>query len=214
MINLATQRSAKTTQLVNRSRRDFQELSETLLSEHQIRNKKDVLSLICSSFSIQDRNDDNVESLQLIPIDVDNDIDMFGYIVTLDDVCRRIEDEGLEFAAYTSFSHSEKNPKFRVFIPASRTMHPVEYKAAIHYIKEIVFRGAPMFDPCTYKLSQPYYLIIQSWQKHATVTVAGHLTSMYYFRTLSQSLRKNQSEQRMASSISAAYRSQTLHQVL
>lgn len=130
--------------------------------EHEIRNKKDSKSFLCASYKEAERCLENVDTLQIIPLDFDNDIDLIGYSFSFEDVCEKLEDEGFEFAAYTSFSHSQRNERFRVFIPVSREISIDEYRAAVYYLREILFRSSDIVDKCVYKSSQAFYLPVAS----------------------------------------------------
>jgi hypothetical protein len=60
------------------------------------------------------------------------------------------------FAAYTTFRHTPEAPRFRVFVPLSRAVSPVEYSGVVDQIREAI--GLEGLDDCSYTVNQIMFL--------------------------------------------------------
>lgn len=88
------------------------------------------------------RKRETIEYRTLICLDVD-----FGSWSTWDRFCEAFP--GIEAFAYTTHSHSEKTPKFRLVVPLARQTKPDEYIAVTRKIAERV--GIEDFDKTTFE---------------------------------------------------------------
>lgn len=60
-----------------------------------------------------------------------------------------------EYIAYTTYSHTEEDPRLRIILPLSSPADPKDYKALMGYLNTLTGGVA---DPGAQKLSQPVYL--------------------------------------------------------
>lgn len=93
-----------------------------------------------------------VKERYLITLDADNPSEDF--IVDLD-----MELGGMEYALYSTHSHTADNPRYRVIIPVDRPMTPDEYQAVSRRIADNI--GIEFFDPSTHQAERLMY-----WPSH------------------------------------------------
>lgn len=94
----------------------------------------------------------SVKERYLITLDADNPGEDF--IVDLD-----MELGGMEYVLYSTHSHTDDNPRYRVIIPVDRAMKPDEYQAVSRRIADNI--GIEFFDPSTHQAERLMY-----WPSH------------------------------------------------
>lgn len=94
----------------------------------------------------------SVKERYLITLDADNPDEDF--IVDLD-----MELGGMEYVLYSTHSHTDDNPRYRVIIPVDRAMKPDEYQAVSRRIADNI--GIEFFDPSTHQAERLMY-----WPSH------------------------------------------------
>jgi len=93
-----------------------------------------------------------VKERYLITLDADNPGEDF--IVDLD-----MELGGMEYVLYSTHSHTDANPRYRVIIPVDRAMQPDEYQAVSRRLADNI--GIEFFDPSTHQAERLMY-----WPSH------------------------------------------------
>lgn len=94
----------------------------------------------------------SVKERYLITLDADNPSEDF--ILDLD-----MELGGMEYVLYSTHSHTDANPRYRVIIPVDRAMQPDEYQAVSRRIADNI--GIEFFDPSTHQAERLMY-----WPSH------------------------------------------------
>lgn len=90
------------------------------------------------------RNPKNVVHRQLITLDID-----FAHMDFWDDFLLQFNNAAL---LHSTHKHSEKNPRFRLIMPASREMTPDEYVAVSRKIAGVM--GIDLFDSTTFEVNR------------------------------------------------------------
>lgn len=93
-----------------------------------------------------------VKERYLITLDADNPSEDF--LLDLD-----MELGGMEYVLYSTHSHTDANPRYRVIIPVDRAMKPDEYQAVSRRIADNI--GIESFDPSTHQAERLMY-----WPSH------------------------------------------------
>lgn len=118
----------------------WQGLKRLLLAEPRRTNEKQGTGFVGGKFKTDGRRvKDNFESRSLLTIDIDNVGPDF-------DARALVEPLGLKTIAYTSFSHTESAPRWRIIIPLDRDIDGPLYKALYAAISEELFNGIEL-DP-------------------------------------------------------------------
>ena len=94
----------------------------------------------------------SVKERYLITLDADNPNEDF--LLDLD-----MELGGMEYVLYSTHSHTDANPRYRVIIPVDRAMKPDEYQAVSRRIADNI--GIESFDPSTHQAERLMY-----WPSH------------------------------------------------
>jgi molybdopterin-guanine dinucleotide biosynthesis protein len=95
------------------------------------------------------RKNENFESSSLIMVDVDDHMD-------LDECLAMLDMKQVEFALYTSFSHSEAKDKFHIILPLDREVtEECDYKATHDYVSKNFF--SRVNDNATSSASNLFY---------------------------------------------------------
>ena len=94
----------------------------------------------------------SVKERYLITLDADNPSEDF--LLDLD-----MELGGMEYVLYSTHSHTDANPRYRVIIPVDRPMTPDEYQAVSRRIADNI--GIEFFDPSTHQAERLMY-----WPSH------------------------------------------------
>ena len=94
----------------------------------------------------------SVKERYLITLDADNPSEDF--LLDLD-----MELGGMEYVLYSTHSHTDANPRYRVIIPVDRAMTPDEYQAVSRRIADNI--GIEFFDPSTHQAERLMY-----WPSH------------------------------------------------
>lgn len=94
----------------------------------------------------------SVKERYLITLDADNPSEDF--LLDLD-----MELGGMEYVLYSTHSHTDVNPRYRVIIPVDRAMMPDEYQAVSRRIADNI--GIEYFDPSTHQAERLMY-----WPSH------------------------------------------------
>ena len=94
----------------------------------------------------------SVAERYLITLDADNPSEDF--LLDLD-----MELGGMEYVIYSTHSHTDANPRYRVIIPVDRAMKPDEYQAVSRRIADNI--GIESFDPSTHQAERLMY-----WPSH------------------------------------------------
>lgn len=94
----------------------------------------------------------SVKERYLITLDADNPSEDF--LLDLD-----MELGGMEYVLYSTHSHTDTNPRYRVIIPVDRAMKPDEYQAVSRRIADNI--GIESFDPSTHQAERLMY-----WPSH------------------------------------------------
>ena len=94
----------------------------------------------------------SVKERYLITLDADNPSEDF--LLDLD-----MELGGMEYVLYSTHSHTDANPRYRVIIPVDRAMQPDEYQAVSRRIADNI--GIESFDPSTHQAERLMY-----WPSH------------------------------------------------
>lgn len=94
----------------------------------------------------------SVKERYLITLDADNPSEDF--LLDLD-----MELGGMEYVLYSTHSHTDANPRYRVIIPVDRAMQPDEYQAVSRRIADNI--GIEFFDPSTHQAERLMY-----WPSH------------------------------------------------
>ena len=89
-----------------------------------------------------------VKERYLITLDADNPSEDF--LLDLD-----MELGGMEYVLYSTHSHTDANPRYRVIIPVDRAMKPDEYQAVSRRIADNI--GIESFDPSTHQAERLMY---------------------------------------------------------
>jgi hypothetical protein len=95
------------------------------------------------------RKKENVETRDLITLDVDFADDSFLFMVDL-------IIGGNAHVIYSTHSHRPEKPKYRLVAPASRVMSPDEYAAVSRYIANLI--GMQYFDKTTFDIHRLMYM--------------------------------------------------------
>lgn len=90
----------------------------------------------------------SVKERYLITLDADNPSEDF--LLDLD-----MELGGMEYVLYSTHSHTDANPRYRVIIPVDRAMKPDEYQAVSRRIADNI--GIESFDPSTHQAERLMY---------------------------------------------------------
>ena len=90
----------------------------------------------------------SVKERYLITLDADNPSEDF--LLDLD-----MELGGMEYVLYSTHSHTDANPRYRVIIPVDRAMQPDEYQAVSRRIADNI--GIESFDPSTHQAERLMY---------------------------------------------------------
>lgn len=90
----------------------------------------------------------SVKERYLITLDADNPSEDF--LLDLD-----MELGGMEYVLYSTHSHTDTNPRYRVIIPVDRAMKPDEYQAVSRRIADNI--GIESFDPSTHQAERLMY---------------------------------------------------------
>ncbi|WP_373599208.1 VapE domain-containing protein [Paraclostridium bifermentans] len=108
---------------------------------------KDVGGFVGGSLKDGKRRKDSVLSRSLITLDVDFGYrGMWDFITMTADYC---------LAMYTTHKHSKDNERFRLVIPTSRDLSPLEYEAVARMVASDI--GIDYFDDSTYEPSRLMY---------------------------------------------------------
>ena len=125
----------------------------TQLSTHVVAAKKGGKYLIGGYYSGGVRKEEFMVARTLLVLDID------GYVGSIDDLAFDLEiSVPGAFVAYSSYSHTKKNPRIRVVLPMSRELTPDEYRAfAINFMlnTSIPFEA---FDACSSVPNQAMFL--------------------------------------------------------
>ncbi|BFH17228.1 VapE family protein [Paenibacillus melissococcoides] len=95
------------------------------------------------------RKKENVDTRSLITLDVDHADDDFIFAVEL-------VLGGTAYVIYSTHSHRPDNPKYRLIVPADRTMSPDEYAAVSRKLADNI--GMDYFDKTTFDVHRLMYL--------------------------------------------------------
>ncbi|WP_325073111.1 hypothetical protein [Paenibacillus elgii] len=95
------------------------------------------------------RKKENVDTRSLITLDVDRADD--GFLFTAELVLG-----GCAYVIYSTHSHRPQKPKYRLIVPADRTMTPDEYAAVSRKLAEQI--GMHYFDKTTFEVHRLMYL--------------------------------------------------------
>jgi hypothetical protein len=165
-IKFATQTTASTNVVQPKSADSFKALFETSF-EHPfvLTDKTRATTFIPANFRVMTRNDESVDTATLVIFDVDqkqgqgHDNDM----IALEEAEDALLDLGLEHFIYTSHSHHQDAPRFRIVIAASRPFYPTEHNticaAVLEHLDEFLEgRLLRVVDPCWKVPSQCYYV--------------------------------------------------------
>ncbi len=90
----------------------------------------------------------SVKERYLITLDADNPSEDF--LLDLD-----MELGGMEYVLYSTHSHTDANPRYRVIIPVDRAMKPDEYQAVSRRLADNI--GIESFDPSTHQAERLMY---------------------------------------------------------
>ncbi len=108
---------------------------------------KDVGGFVAGKLKDGRRLDENVLSRSMITLDADYaPIDLWDDIEML---------YGQAAAMYSTHSHTEENPRYRLIIPLTREVSPDEYQAIARKVAEQI--GIDYFDDTTYQASRLMY---------------------------------------------------------
>lgn len=102
------------------------------------------------------RTNKNVKTIEALALDVERNPDFDtaeAYLARLEHALERIAD--LEYVAYTTYSHTEAEPRLRLIFPLAKPIAPNDYKPAMSYLNNLTGSVA---DLNAQKLSQPVYL--------------------------------------------------------
>ncbi|OMF95120.1 virulence-associated E family protein [Paenibacillus sp. FSL R7-0273] len=95
------------------------------------------------------RKKENIDSRWLITLDVDSGDEDF--LLTVD-----LMIGGTAYVVYSTHSHRDARPKYRLIIPANRAMSPDEYAAVSRKLAELI--GMDYFDKTTFDVHRLMYL--------------------------------------------------------
>ena len=97
---------------------------------------------------------DNITTRTIAALDYDN----MPAGATLDDIemAMRIDLDGYAYVAHTTFRHTPEAPRFRVYVPLSRTVSADEYGDVINSIRNTI--GLGKVDKCSYSVNQIMFL--------------------------------------------------------
>lgn len=95
------------------------------------------------------RKKENVDTRSLITLDVDHADDNFLFTVEL-------VLGGIAYVIYSTHSHRPDKPKYRLIVPADRTMSPDEYAAVSRKLADNI--GMDYFDKTTFDVHRLMYL--------------------------------------------------------
>lgn len=85
----------------------------------------------------------NFISANIIVIDVDE-------VISLDECLALLDAKQIEFAVYTSFSHTEENNKYHVILPTSETItSEIDYKATYEHAAKTIFGSVNDGQTCS-----------------------------------------------------------------
>ncbi|WP_434121620.1 primase alpha helix C-terminal domain-containing protein [Salinicoccus roseus] len=137
----------------------------SILHEPSISSHKYHSGLIVSGRVDGTRNRVNTKYKSLILIDIDN---LPAYFDLYDEVGAVWK---YAFAVYTSFSHTELEPRYRLIIPIDRTVENEEYQALVRYILEILdlpeLNGEPASDEkANFDISRAFALPVVQSEEH------------------------------------------------
>lgn len=123
------------------------------------------------------RKNKNVQTVEALALDIERkaafgvEDDPVAYQAKLVKVLEALSD--YEYIAYTTYSHTEEDPRIRVIVPLAKAIPPDEYKGAMSYLNCLT--GA-IADHAAQKLSQPVYLPYHAedtTEKHWAISHAG-----------------------------------------
>ena len=110
-------------------------------------NIKDVGGFVGGLLKNGKRKKDTIISRSLITLDVD-----FGYENMIEDITKNCD---FGMCIYTTHKHTTKKPRFRIIIPLSEEVEPIEYEVIA---KKLAFdMGIEYFDNTTYSPSRLMY---------------------------------------------------------
>lgn len=101
------------------------------------------------------RTNNNVETIEALALDIEEkeSVHPDPYISRLEKALQALAP--YEYVAYTTFSHTEQNPRLRVILPLAKPIRPKDYKNAMSYLNALT---GSIADPGAQKISQPVYL--------------------------------------------------------
>jgi hypothetical protein len=94
------------------------------------------------------RNDRNVIAVTGAVVDYD------GEEISPQDAAERLDKAGIEAMIYTSASHTDAQPRWRIVVPFSKELKPDEH---YHQVSRLNGLLGGILDPISYNLSQSYY---------------------------------------------------------
>ena len=166
MINYSTQSGASTNILASSKANNLHGLYEkSFASPLVLEDKERASTFVPANFRIQTRLAENVISSTLIVFDIDQKLGE-GYdedMIQIEEVEDALIDLCLEHIVYTSHSHTQEAPRFRIVITPSRPVFPVEHDQIYAAILEQIddFLGGRMLralDPCWKSPSHCFYV--------------------------------------------------------
>lgn len=101
------------------------------------------------------RTNANVKTIEALALDIEqgDNPDKTNYLARLEHALERIAH--LEYIAYTTFSHTESNPRLRIIFPLATPLKPDEFAGAMSYLNCLT---GSVGDAAAQKPSQPVFL--------------------------------------------------------
>ena len=100
------------------------------------------------------RTNNNVLTVEGLALDVEClDGDQVAYQARVQNALTQLAD--LDYVAYTTWSHTEAEPRIRIILPLTAAAQPEEYKGAMSYLNALT---GNIGDPGAQKISQPVFL--------------------------------------------------------
>lgn len=159
-MKIATQKSANTSFVSNREFESFKAFYDQILDKKRISVEKDGPTFVPSSFRIAERNASNVTTTSLIVFDVDQELG--DDLVNMDEVTDALFDMNIEHAIYTSYSNDMDVQRYRIVMPLSQPVYPVEFlpvaAATLERLDDFLEgRLLKVIDGCWRETSRCYY---------------------------------------------------------
>jgi hypothetical protein len=111
------------------------------------------------------RHDENVEAISGVELDYDNEE------VPLEQGAQILKRAGLLSLLYTSPSHSDAKPRWRVLLPTSRDLPPQQRRNLVARVNHVC---GGIFAPESFALSQSYYFgAVNNNLDHRVIIIAG-----------------------------------------